>query len=122
MGCDDASMGKQKKKKKRTAPSGERSEPHVNGDIPPEFLVTFLVKPAARENRIYFEGDRAFLDIAAPPVKGKANRAIIHYLSRELNIPKSHIVLLRGQKSHEKTFRIFGTNFTIDFLREKYRV
>lgn len=40
------------------------------------------------------------------PLEGKANQAAIDALSSHFHVPKSHIFLLRGAKSKNKTFNI----------------
>lgn len=42
----------------------------------------------------------------AQPVEGKANKAIIEILSKNLKIPKSSIFLKKGQKGKHKIFEI----------------
>lgn len=115
-------MGKPKRKKKIPFDQDENTVPTNSRSEPQDLIITFLVKPSARTDRLYFEGDRAFLDIGAPPVKGKANRAIIQFLNRELSIPKANIVLKRGHTSHEKTFQFIAANITLEILKEKYRI
>ncbi len=44
--------------------------------------------------------------VTAPPVDDAANRAIIEFFSRLLDIPKSSIQILTGAKSREKKIRI----------------
>lgn len=46
------------------------------------------------------------LKIAEPPVDGKANKAILQYLAKELKLPKSQISLCKGQKSRIKCFEV----------------
>lgn len=46
------------------------------------------------------------VSIKERPVEGKANEAIIKYLSKKLGPPKSQIQILRGQKSKIKTIEI----------------
>lgn len=46
------------------------------------------------------------LRISAPPVEGKANKAIILYLSQLLGIPKSRISLLKGETGRIKLVEI----------------
>jgi len=41
-----------------------------------------------------------------PPLEGKANKAVIEALAEHLNVSKSTIQLIRGEKSKQKTFRI----------------
>lgn len=41
-----------------------------------------------------------------PPLEGKANRAIKEALADYLKISKSQVVMVRGEKSKQKTFEI----------------
>jgi uncharacterized protein len=44
--------------------------------------------------------------LKAPPVEGKANAALLKWLAAELEIPRSGIELLRGDKSRRKQCRV----------------
>ena len=44
--------------------------------------------------------------IAAPPVDGKANAALRDFLAKHLGIPKSKVVLEKGDTSRIKTFTL----------------
>ena len=44
--------------------------------------------------------------IAAPPVEGKANAAIRAFLADQLGVPKSQVILEKGDTSRLKTFLI----------------
>lgn len=46
------------------------------------------------------------LRIAAPPVEGKANRAVILFLSAWLGIPKTAVSLLRGETGRLKVVEL----------------
>ncbi len=46
--------------------------------------------------------------VAAPPVDGAANAALIVYLSQALAIPKSAILVIAGQSSRLKTLAVAG--------------
>jgi uncharacterized protein (TIGR00251 family) len=49
--------------------------------------------------------------VAAPPVEGKANDALRHFLVKSLGLPKSKVVLEKGGSSRFKSFEIpDGTN------------
>jgi uncharacterized protein (TIGR00251 family) len=48
------------------------------------------------------------LRIAAPPTEGKANRALIKFLSALLGVPPSHITLLRGAAGRHKVVEVVG--------------
>ena len=42
----------------------------------------------------------------APPVDGKANKALVEWVAQALGVAKSHIELVRGQTSKRKQLRI----------------
>lgn len=44
--------------------------------------------------------------VREPPLEGKANKAILEALANHFQIKKSQIVLLSGEKSKTKTFRL----------------
>lgn len=44
--------------------------------------------------------------IAAPPIDGKANTAIREFLAKALGLPKSSVVLEKGDTSRIKTFAV----------------
>lgn len=44
--------------------------------------------------------------VNAPPLEGKANKAVIESLAKFLKIKKSEIVLVQGEKSKKKVFEI----------------
>ena len=71
--------------------------------------ITVQVQPNARRNEVLgFEGDVLKVRIAAPPVKGKANRELIEFLSQLLKVSKSDIVLEKGVTSRRKVIGISG--------------
>jgi len=81
---------------------------------PGMFRISCKVKPNARTNRIYIEEAQVFIDVSSPPVKGKANIAIIRLFHNILHVPKSHIQLVKGHTSHQKMFQIWAPNLTCD--------
>ena len=48
------------------------------------------------------------LQIQAPPVDGKANNEIIKFLSKTLNVSKSKIEIIKGEKQKIKNIKITG--------------
>lgn len=64
-------------------------------------------KPNARKNEYKIINEHTLkLKIKAPPVEGKANDAIVAYLSEILHIPKSKIILLKGAAAKYKQFEV----------------
>jgi uncharacterized protein len=46
--------------------------------------------------------------ISAPPVDGRANRALCRLIARSAGVPVSAVEIARGQRSREKLLRIHG--------------
>ena len=69
---------------------------------------------------IFMDEEILCIEINSPPVKGKANLAIIKLLSKTLNIPKSQINLIKGHTSHKKTFYVHIPNIKIQEIYMKF--
>lgn len=53
-------------------------------------------------------GEAWKLQVAAPPVDGKANEAIVKYLSKLLHVPSSSMRIVTGQTAPLKLIEIDG--------------
>ena len=53
-------------------------------------------------------GDAVLIRLAAPPVEGAANDALIAFLSDALDLPRRNITIVSGEKSRSKRVRIEG--------------
>lgn len=71
--------------------------------------ITIQVQPNARRNEVLgFEDGILHVKIAAPPVKGKANRELIEFLSQLLGVSKGSINIERGITGRRKVIAIAG--------------
>jgi uncharacterized protein (TIGR00251 family) len=52
--------------------------------------------------------DELVLRLNAPAIEGKANKAAVEFLSRFFDVPRSAVVLIRGERSRHKIFEIVG--------------
>jgi len=69
------------------------------------------IQPRASRSRIVGEhGDRLKVQIAAPPVDGEANTALVELLADVLGIPRRHIEIAAGATGKRKTVRIAGVD------------
>ena len=67
------------------------------------------VQPNASSNKVArFEGGIWHLRIAALPVKGKANRELIKFLSDILDVSKASLTIEKGVTSKRKIITIEG--------------
>lgn len=72
-----------------------------------DLQVTVHVQPGAKTtSSAGIHGDAFKIRLAAPPVDGKANLALIAWFAKTLGCPQSAIELIRGQTSRRKTLSI----------------
>jgi uncharacterized protein (TIGR00251 family) len=68
------------------------------------------VQPGAKRTEVAgLHGDALKIRLAAPPVEGKANQALIAWLAEVFAVPERRVRLLRGEKSREKVVEITGS-------------
>jgi uncharacterized protein (TIGR00251 family) len=53
-------------------------------------------------------GDAVLIRLAAPPVEGAANEALVAFLADALALPRRSIRIVSGEKSRDKCVRIDG--------------
>ncbi|MBE2246390.1 MAG: DUF167 domain-containing protein [Candidatus Competibacteraceae bacterium] len=71
-------------------------------------MIIFVeVKPGASRNEFVITGSHTLkIRITAPPIDGKANDALIHYLADIFDISKSSVRMLKGATSKFKKFEV----------------
>ena len=73
------------------------------------YILALHCQPGAMKTDVQGEHDgRLKIRLAAPPVEGKANDALIAWLSKILKINRSHIELLAGDLSRLKRVKVSG--------------
>ena len=75
--------------------------------------VTFWLrlKPRSRRQRLgRNSAGELVLEILAPPVEGKANQAAIRFLAEALDVPRSAVEIVAGERSRRKLVRIVGSS------------
>ena len=76
----------------------------VNGD---SVLLRLSVMPNAKRTEVDGLHDGALrVRLAAPPVDGRANDALIAWLAKSLGVPKRDVEVLRGESSRRKQVAI----------------
>lgn len=53
-------------------------------------------------------GDAVLIRLAAPPIEGAANEALVSFLADALGVPRRGITIVSGKKSRDKRVRIDG--------------
>ena len=73
------------------------------------------VQPGAVKNKIVgVQGDALKIKISAPPVKGKANKALIDFLAEKLGVKKSAVEIISGHTSKIKKIKVIGEAIKIE--------
>ena len=72
-------------------------------------VLSLHIQPGAKRTEVAgTHGAALKIRLAAPPVDGKANEALIAFLAKTLDVPKSRVDLVAGQSSRAKRVRIAG--------------
>lgn len=77
--------------------------------VPTGVELLVLVQPRASRTKVLGEHDgRLKIALAAPPVDGEANAALIEFLADELEVRKADVELLDGDTNRRKRLAIRG--------------
>ncbi|HKN14122.1 MAG TPA: DUF167 domain-containing protein [Candidatus Binatus sp.] len=72
-----------------------------------EVIIEVTARPgASRRGVIGLSSDRLVVAVHSRPDKGKANDELIEYLAAEMRVPRSALMIVRGETSRRKTIRI----------------
>lgn len=77
----------------------------INGGI------RFHVKVLPRSSRNQLageEGEALKVKLNAPPVDGEANKALISFLADIFKVPKSYVIIVKGETARHKMVEIKG--------------
>jgi uncharacterized protein (TIGR00251 family) len=71
--------------------------------------IAVKVQPGASRDRLIGKtGEEWRIALTAPPVEGRANRACMDFLARVLGVPRSAVIIVRGETSRRKLVQISG--------------
>jgi uncharacterized protein (TIGR00251 family) len=69
------------------------------------------VLPRSRRDEVVgLHGDALKIRLMAPPVEGKANRALQEFLAGRLGVSRSAVEILSGHASRQKRVRVAGVS------------
>jgi uncharacterized protein (TIGR00251 family) len=79
--------------------------------LPDGVELSVLVQPRASRTRVVGEHDGLLkIQLAAPPVDGEANAALVEFLGKLLGVPRKQVVLLAGDAARRKRVAIHGVD------------
>jgi uncharacterized protein (TIGR00251 family) len=82
--------------------------------------VSFAVRVQPRASRTAITGvlgDAIKIAVAAPPVEGKANEALVRFIAELLGIARSSVGIVSGEASRNKVVRVIGVR--AEFVRNR---
>ncbi len=81
----------------------------VTGDS--RITLTLHIQPGAKKTEFAgLHGDALKIRLAAPPVDGKANEALVRFVAETLELPRSAVSLKSGQTSRRKVLEVLGAD------------
>jgi uncharacterized protein (TIGR00251 family) len=84
------------------------------GDV---VMLTLHVQPGAKRSEISgLHGDALKIRLAAPPIDGRANEALIKYISGLFEVPQRQVELKQGGQSRHKVMAITGSKIPPESL------
>ncbi|SFP53881.1 hypothetical protein SAMN05216419_100624 [Nitrosomonas cryotolerans] len=70
-------------------------------------FLTLHIQTGARCTEVVgLHGNALKIKLAAPPVEGKANAALLRFLAKNFNVPLCQVTLKQGHKSRHKVIKI----------------
>lgn len=97
---------------RRLRRSAERAK--AGSAVAAEFVVNVI--PRAKKTELAGERNGALVvRVAAPPVEGAANDALVDFFARALRVPRGAVRIVAGERSRQKRIAIAGV--TADDVR-----
>jgi uncharacterized protein len=75
------------------------------------------VQPGARRSEVAgLHGDALKVRLAAPPIEGRANEALLRFIADSFGVPLRNVELKQGPQSRHKTVRVSGSSVAPESL------
>lgn len=72
-------------------------------------ILSLHIQPGAKKTEVVgLHGDALKIRLAAPPVDGKANEALLAFIAQKVGVGKTALELVSGQTSRAKRVRVGG--------------
>ncbi|MBS1169768.1 MAG: hypothetical protein H6R01_686 [Burkholderiaceae bacterium] len=89
--------------------------------IPAGIRLAVQLAPNAKKTEVLGVVEDALkLKLNAPPIDGKANDALIRFISDTLDVPKSAVNITHGTTSKRKLLEIRSSRLTPDAVRQAF--
>jgi uncharacterized protein len=82
-----------------------------------KLTIKVFAQPGAKTTELFgLYGDALKIRLKDPPLKERANKALIRYLAQLFKVTITEVVIIRGTLSKYKTVTISGTKIAPEFL------
>ncbi|MGA8146087.1 MAG: DUF167 domain-containing protein [Gallionellaceae bacterium] len=79
--------------------------------------LTLHVQPGARRSEVAgLHGEALKIRLAAPPIDGRANEALLRFIADVLEVPLRNVELRQGAQSRHKTVQVTGSRIDPELL------
>ena len=76
-----------------------------------ELTLTLHVQPGAKRTEVAgLHGEALKIRLAAPPVEGRANEALLKFIAESFNVPLRQVELRQGGQSRHKVVAVTGSS------------
>jgi hypothetical protein len=92
----------------KPGPVGPDASPWLHAHGEALLLDVLVVTRASRTRLVGVHDGRLRIQLAAAPVEGQANAALVRFLSEQLEVPRAQIEIVGGLTNRRKTVRLLG--------------
>jgi uncharacterized protein (TIGR00251 family) len=79
--------------------------------------LTLHVQPGAKQTTIAgLHGDALKIRLAAPPIEGRANEALLRFIADLFRVPLRNVQLKQGEQSRHKRVEVCGSSVNAESL------
>lgn len=85
-----------------------------NGDV---LTLTLHIQPGAKRTEVAgLHGDALKIRLAAPPIEGRANEALLKFIAESFAVPLRQVELKQGGQSRHKVVAVSGSQVAPESL------
>jgi uncharacterized protein (TIGR00251 family) len=85
--------------------------------VPQGWLLAVHAQPGARRSALAgLHGDALKVRVAAPPVEGRANEALVEFLADALGVPRQCVSVVKGATGRRKTLLVAAPHLDPEML------
>jgi uncharacterized protein len=79
--------------------------------------LTLYVQPGAKRSEVAgLHGEALKIRLAAPPLDGRANIALLRFIADAMDVPLRNVELRQGEQSRHKTVQVTGSRIDPELL------